>query len=94
MCASHAHSASSKGILSLVANHGEVLQLVHTDICGPIDPVSLGGNRYFLTVDFFQESTTFTNFKKPSNMQPTLRSDRGGESTSKVFPDCWRMHGN
>jgi hypothetical protein len=23
------------------------LQLVHTDICGPIDPMSLGGNRYF-----------------------------------------------
>jgi len=24
------------------------LQLVHTDICGPLDPVSLGGNRYFI----------------------------------------------
>jgi hypothetical protein len=25
------------------------LQLVHTDICGPIEPMSLGGNRYFIT---------------------------------------------
>ncbi|CAO2836221.1 unnamed protein product [Amaranthus hypochondriacus] len=25
------------------------LQLVHTDICGPLEPISLGGNRYFIT---------------------------------------------
>lgn len=24
------------------------LQLVHTDICGPLEPISLGGNRYFI----------------------------------------------
>jgi hypothetical protein len=32
------------------------LQLVHTDICGPIEPMSLGGNRYFITsIDDFSK---------------------------------------
>jgi len=53
------------------------LQLVHTDICGTLDPVSLGGNRYFITFidDFSRKSwvyilkekfaafTTFKGFK-------------------------------
>ena len=25
------------------------LELVHTDICGPFDPVSIGGNKYFIS---------------------------------------------
>jgi hypothetical protein len=27
----------------------EKLELVHSDICGPINPTSNGGNRYFIT---------------------------------------------
>jgi len=27
-----------------------ILQLIHTDICGPITPIALGGNRYFITL--------------------------------------------
>jgi len=26
-----------------------ILQLIHTDICGPITPIALGGYRYFIT---------------------------------------------
>lgn len=32
------------------------LQLVHTDICGPLEPISHGGNRYFITC--FKDMTT------------------------------------
>ena len=53
------------------------LQLVHTDICGPLEPVSHGGNKYFLSfVDDFSRKlwvymikekfvalVTFKNFK-------------------------------
>ena len=53
------------------------MQLIHTDICGPLDHVSLGGNRYFITfIDNFNRKlwvyileeksaffTTFNNFK-------------------------------
>ena len=32
----------------------KVLEVVHSDVCGPLDTPSLGGNRYFLTfVDEF-----------------------------------------
>ena len=55
----------------------EVLQLVYSDICGPINPTSNGGKRYFITfiddlsrktwVYFLQEKSkafsTFQNFK-------------------------------
>ena len=27
----------------------QLLELVHSDVCGPINPKSLGGNRYYLT---------------------------------------------
>ena len=53
------------------------LQLIHADICGPLDPASLEGNRYFITfIDDFSRKlwanilkeisvafTTFKNFK-------------------------------
>jgi hypothetical protein len=50
------------------------LPLVHTDICRPIKPMSLGGNRYFVTfIDDFsrklwvyflnEKSAAFTVFK-------------------------------
>ena len=34
---------------SRVARNEEVLQLIHTDICGPITPTAMGGFRYFIT---------------------------------------------
>jgi hypothetical protein len=27
----------------------ERLELVHSDVCGPVTPLSLGGNKYFVT---------------------------------------------
>lgn len=30
-------------------NHSELLSLVHSDVCGPIEEDSLGGSRYFVT---------------------------------------------
>ncbi|KAL0287793.1 UNVERIFIED_CONTAM: Retrovirus-related Pol polyprotein from transposon TNT 1-94 [Sesamum angustifolium] len=52
----------------------QVLELIHSDLCGPIDPISNGGKRYFVTfiddysrktwVYFLQEkSETFSTFK-------------------------------
>lgn len=36
----------------------EVLQLIHSDICGPINPVSNGGKRYFITfIDDYSRKT-------------------------------------
>ena len=49
------------------------LQLVHTDICEPLDPVSLGGNRYFITfVDDFNRKLWVYILKK--NLPPLLLS--------------------
>lgn len=50
------------------------LKLIHTNICGPFDPISLRGNKYFITlVDDFgrnlwvyflkEESDAFSTFK-------------------------------
>ena len=61
------------------------LQLVHTDICGPLDPVSLGGNRYFITfIDDFsrklwvyilkEKSAAFTTFK---NFKALVEAESG-----------------
>ena len=41
------------------------LHLVHTNICVPLDPVSLGGNRYFITfIDDFSRKLWGTFLKK------------------------------
>ncbi|XXG89956.1 hypothetical protein AAC387_Pa12g1836 [Persea americana] len=88
------------------------LQLVHTDICGPLETPSLGGNRYIITfiddfsrklwVFFIKEKsaafTTFKNFKARVEVESgckikTLRSDRGGEYTSKEFQEYCRQWG-
>ncbi|CAH9099291.1 unnamed protein product [Cuscuta epithymum] len=34
---------------SIRKNHSELLSLVHSDVCGPIEEESLGGSRYFVT---------------------------------------------
>ncbi|GKV20502.1 hypothetical protein SLEP1_g30621 [Rubroshorea leprosula] len=52
------------------------LQLVHTNVCGPITPCSFGKNKYFLLfIDDYSRKTW------------ALRSDRGGEFTSKEFQE-------
>ncbi|KAM0985723.1 hypothetical protein ACFX13_013181 [Malus domestica] len=43
------------------------LQMVHKDICGPLDPMSYGGNRYFITfIDDFSRKTWVYFLKEKS----------------------------
>lgn len=88
------------------------LQLVHTDICGPLDPISNGGNKYFITftddfsrktwVYFLKEKAAalmiFKNFKSQVEVESQhnlmmIRSDKGGEYTSKAFQDFRKANG-
>ncbi|XP_074353045.1 uncharacterized protein LOC141692213 [Apium graveolens] len=90
----------------------ERLNLVHSDICGPITPGSFSGKRYFITfIDDFSHRTwvyflnkkseafeLFKRFKvmveKMSGCQiKALRSDNGGEFTSKQFNSFCEEHG-
>ena len=81
-----------------------LLELVHTDVCGPIKPCSLGKSNYFLLfIDDFSRKTWVTLLKQKSQVFEkfkafkaavetesgckikALKSDRGGEFTSKEF---------
>ena len=82
----------------------EPLELIHTNIYGPISPPTIGGSRYFLLIidDYSRltwvvilqcKSDAFEAFKRFKNLVETekglkvktLKSDRGGEFTSKEF---------
>jgi len=88
------------------------LDLIHSDICGPMQVASLGGARYFVL--FIDDATRFTEvfiIKKKSealrcfqeykasveNLHGTnikaLRTDGGGEYTSKVFTQYLKDQG-
>ncbi|CAA7051764.1 unnamed protein product [Microthlaspi erraticum] len=90
----------------------ERLEIVHTDVCGPMQHKSLDGSRYFLLfLDDFthmcwvyflkQKSDTFSTFKKAKAMIEKqsgcsikiLRSDGGGEFTSKEFTKFYEDEG-
>ncbi|GAU12447.1 hypothetical protein TSUD_229810 [Trifolium subterraneum] len=58
------------------------LELVHSDICGPITPESNGKKRYFIT--FIDDLTRKTW---------SLRTDRGGKYTSTAFNEFCDSHG-
>ncbi|KAJ9542655.1 hypothetical protein OSB04_029161 [Centaurea solstitialis] len=52
----------------------DLLEIIHTDVCGPFSHVARGGYRYFITfTDDFSRNIKF------------LRSDRGGEYLSDEF---------
>ena len=80
------------------------MEIVHTDVCGPMSVPSIGKARYFVTfiddksrktfVYFLrQKSDVFEKFKlfknavetKTGKHIKTLRSNNGGEFTSKEF---------
>ncbi|CAH9144261.1 unnamed protein product [Cuscuta epithymum] len=84
--------------------HSELLSLVHSDVCGPIEEESLGGSRYFVT--FIDDASrkvwayclkskdqVFDRFKlfhamverETGKKLKCLRSDNGGEYTSREF---------
>lgn len=89
-----------------------ILEVVHTDLCGPMKTTSLGGSKYFLlfTDDFSRrswiyflkaKSETFNVFKKfkalvekqSGSSIKILRSDRGGEFTSREFNEFCEVEG-
>ncbi|MCH81362.1 copia-type polyprotein, partial [Trifolium medium] len=97
---------------SLPMRSSNVLEVVHSDVCGPFDVNSLGGNRYFVTfVDEYSRKMwiyllkakdevfyVFKNFKALVENQSgrklrILRTDGGGEYTSKVFESFCASNG-
>jgi hypothetical protein len=76
----------------------EILDLIHSDVCGPMSLASLTGSLYYVVFidDFSQKSwiffSRFQEFKALVENQTgkkirVLRSDNGGEYTSKEFMD-------
>ena len=80
------------------------LELIHSDVCGPISSTSLSGFEYYITfIDDYSRKTwiyflkakseVFEKFKEfkalienlSEKRIKTLRSDNGGEYTSKEF---------
>ena len=97
---------------SLAMRASAVLEVVHSDICGPFEVQSLGGNKYFITfVDEFSRMLwvflikyksealeMFEKFKTAAERQSgkllkILRTDGGGEYTSKEFEAFCVKHG-
>ena len=83
-----------------------ILDLIHSDVCGPMSSVSLSGYEYYVTfIDNYSKKTwiyfmktkdevfsRFQEFKALVENQTrrkikTLRSNNGGEYTSKAFKD-------
>jgi hypothetical protein len=86
----------------------EPLDLVHSDVCGKLNGKSLSGAEYFLTfIDdktryvwvyiLKRKAEVFTRFLEWKSMVgrklKTLRSDNGGEYTSRDFESCLKMEG-
>lgn len=90
----------------------EILELLHSDICGPISHVSPSGKRYILCFinDYSrkawayllsEKSEAFTQFKmfkkkvenETGKSIKCLRTDRGGEYTSREFSDYCKEEG-
>ncbi|KAK8944282.1 hypothetical protein KSP39_PZI008004 [Platanthera zijinensis] len=79
------------------------LELVHSDIAGTIETTSVGGSKYYLSwkcwVYFLREKVEalvkFREFKAMAEKESrqslkVLRTDRGGEYTSRLFDDFCR----
>lgn len=88
------------------------LQLVHSDVCGPMQTESIGGSKYFVTfiddysrcckVYFMRQKSEvlnkFKEFEKTFSNEcgekvTRLRTDNGGEYTSKEFQEYLKAHG-
>ena len=90
----------------------DILELVHSDVCGPISTASYGGAKYFVTfIDNYSricsvyfmhtKDEVFSKFKEyevevtnqTDKRIKVLRTDNGGEYTSKQFEDYLKMKG-
>ncbi|CAJ2663992.1 unnamed protein product [Trifolium pratense] len=64
------------------------LELVHSDICGPINPTSNGGNRYFMTLtdDYSRKTWTYVMSEKSNafNVFKTFKALVENESGYKI----------
>ena len=85
------------------------LELVHSDVCGPMSVESFGGHKYFVTfIDDYsrccavyflkQKAEVFEKFKEfeanaTGNSIGTLRSDNGGEYLSTEFANHLKSKG-
>ena len=89
-----------------------ILELVHSDVCGPMTTTSYGGAKYFVTfIDDYSricrvyfmrtKDEVFSKFKEyeaevanqTDKRIKVLRTDNGGEYTSKQFEDYLKMKG-
>ena len=89
----------------------QILELVHSDVNGPMKSHTHGGAKYFITfIDDFMQKTfvysltqkaqvfdKFKEFKVFAEDQTgvklqKLRSDNGGEYTTRVFNDFYKEH--
>ena len=90
----------------------EVLELVHSDVCGKINAKSLSGAEYFLTfiddktrytwtyilkkkIEVFNKFCEWTAMveKSTGRSLKVLRTDNGGEYTSREFEEYLRKEG-
>jgi len=90
----------------------EILEVVHSDICGPMQVTTLNGQRYFITfIDemsgrvgialLHRKSDAMTAFKgyqsraerSSGKKIQALRSDGGGEYTSREFAEHLKLEG-
>ena len=97
---------------SSLSRKSELLSLVHSDVCGPMEVESLGGNRYFLTfiddssrkvwvyflrtkdqvLDYFKLFHAMVERESGKKLK-CLRTDNGGEYTSREFNAYCGRHG-
>ena len=70
----------------------EKLQLVHSDICGPINPTSNGGSRYFITFtdDFSRKTWTYPLIEKSNAFDMFRKFKALVEKESKCQIQCLR----
>ncbi|RDX62836.1 hypothetical protein CR513_58793, partial [Mucuna pruriens] len=63
----------------------DVLELIHTDICGHFPPASWNGQQYFITFidDYSRYGYLCLSFKAEVELQLAVKSDRGGEYYGK-----------
>lgn len=68
------------------------LELIHSDICGPINPVSNGGCRYFITFtdDFSRKTWTYPLKEKSSAFTMFKRFKALVENESNLTIKCFR----
>ena len=90
-------------------NLKQPLELIHTDICGPINPESFSGKRYFISfIDDYSRKTwayflkgkskVFKKFKvmvekKTGRHITVVQSDKGGEYTLTAFMEYCEEQG-